>query len=54
MAEYEKAVRKILSENGCRFFQHGKGDHDIWHSSINILLLRLTVKLNPAIWQTLY
>jgi len=35
MAEYEKAVRKILTENGCWFIRHGKGDHDIWHSSIN-------------------
>ena len=35
MAEYEKAVRKILSENGCRFLRHGKGDHDIWHNSDN-------------------
>ena len=35
MAEYEKAVRKILAENGCWFIRHGKGGHDIWHSSIN-------------------
>ena len=35
MAEYEKKVREILAENGCRFIRHGKGDHDIWHSPIN-------------------
>ncbi len=35
MAEYEKKVRKILSENGCAFVRHGKGDHDIWHSPIS-------------------
>jgi hypothetical protein len=35
MAEYEKIVRKILSENGCAFVRRGKGDHDIWHSPIN-------------------
>ena len=35
MAEYEKKVRKILSENECEFVRRGKGDHDIWHSSIS-------------------
>lgn len=34
MAEYEKAVREILSQNGCSFVRRGKGDHDIWHSPI--------------------
>ena len=34
MAEYEKKVRKILSENGCQFMRHGRGDHDIWFSPI--------------------
>ncbi len=32
MAEYEKKVRDILSQNGCTFVRHGKGDHDIWYS----------------------
>jgi len=35
MAEYEKRVRKILRDHGCRFVRHGKGDHDIWYSPIN-------------------
>ena len=35
MAEYEKKVRKVLSENGCEFVRRGKGDHDIWHSPIS-------------------
>jgi len=35
MAEYEKAVRQILKENGCQFVRRGKGDHDIWFSPIN-------------------
>ena len=35
MKEYGKAVREILSQNGCIFVRHGKGDHDIWHSPIN-------------------
>ncbi len=34
MAEYEKKVRDILRENGCRFVRRGKGDHDIWYSPI--------------------
>ena len=34
MAEYEKKVRDILSQNGCTFVRHGKGDHDIWYSPI--------------------
>ena len=34
MAEYEKIVRKILSEHDCYFKRHGKGDHDIWYSPI--------------------
>lgn len=32
MAEYEKKVREVLQQNGCRFVRHGKGDHDIWFS----------------------
>ena len=28
MAEYEKKVRSILKENGCRFVRHGKGNHE--------------------------
>ena len=35
MAEYEKRVREVLSEHGCRFIRHGKGDHDIWYSPIS-------------------
>lgn len=34
MAEYEKAVRDILTANSCVFVRHGKGDHDIWFSPI--------------------
>jgi hypothetical protein len=35
MAEYEKKVRTKLTENGCRFVRHGKGDHDIWYSPLS-------------------
>ncbi len=34
MAEYEKKVREILSQNDCTFHRRGKGDHDIWYSPI--------------------
>lgn len=34
MAEYEKEVRKILSQNNRTFIRRGKGDHDIWYSPI--------------------
>lgn len=34
MSEYEKRVRDVLSQNGCAFVRHGKGDHDIWYSPI--------------------
>ncbi len=35
MAEYEKRIREILSQEQCTFVRHGKGDHDIWYSPIN-------------------
>lgn len=35
MAEYEKAVREVLTKHGCTFVRHGKGDHDIWYSPIS-------------------
>ena len=34
MAAYERKVRDILSDNGCYFLRHGKGDHDTWYSPI--------------------
>lgn len=37
MAEYEKKVREILSQNECVFVRRGKGDHDIWYSPITKL-----------------
>ena len=35
MADYTRRVKKILSENGCYFVRHGKGDHDVWHSPVS-------------------
>ena len=32
MADFERDVRRLLTEHGCVFVRHGKGDHDIWFS----------------------
>ena len=45
MKDYGKLVREILSENGCSFVRHGKGDHDRWFSPIN----NYTVTVNKKI-----
>jgi predicted RNA binding protein YcfA (HicA-like mRNA interferase family) len=29
---YGKAVRKTLTEAGCRFLRQGRGDHEVWTS----------------------
>ena len=34
MAGYTKALKKILSDNGCYFNRQGKGDHETWYSPI--------------------
>ncbi|MBR1579762.1 MAG: type II toxin-antitoxin system HicA family toxin [Selenomonadaceae bacterium] len=34
MAEFEKRVRKILTDHGCTFVRKGKGDHEIWYSPL--------------------
>jgi len=34
MGDYTRKVKKILSDNGCHFVRHGKGDHDMWYSPI--------------------
>ena len=45
MAEFEKAVRKVLKEQGCYFVRHGKGDHDIWFSPITNRNVVVAVKI---------
>lgn len=35
MAGYTVALKKILSDNHCRFERQGKGDHEIWYSPIS-------------------
>jgi hypothetical protein len=46
MAEYEKRVRTKLSKNGCYFLRHGKGDHDIWYSTITKLPITVAAKID--------
>jgi predicted RNA binding protein YcfA (HicA-like mRNA interferase family) len=46
MAEYENKVRKKLTENGCYFLRHGKGDHDIWYSPISNRNFTVDGKIN--------
>ena len=45
MKGYGKAVRDKLSEAGCSFVRHGKGDDDIWYSPITKRRLTVPVKL---------
>lgn len=35
MAGYTLKLKKILTDHGCSFHRQGKGDHEIWTSSIN-------------------
>jgi predicted RNA binding protein YcfA (HicA-like mRNA interferase family) len=35
VSDYARDVREILSDNGCWFVRHGRGDHDIWESPIS-------------------
>jgi hypothetical protein len=42
---FGKAVREKLTEAGCRFVRHGRGDHDIWYSSISDQNLTVPVKI---------
>ena len=45
MAEYEKKVRKILTQYGCIFQRRGKGDHDIWYSPITCRHITVDTKI---------
>jgi hypothetical protein len=42
---FGKAVREKLTEAGCRFVRHGRGDHDIWYSSVSDQNLTVPVKI---------
>ena len=45
MVSYEKDVRTKLSQNGCCFLRHGKGDHDVWFSPITKLSITVDYKI---------
>lgn len=45
MAEYEKKVREILTQNNCHFVRHGKDDHDIWYSPLTKRNVTVAVKI---------
>ncbi|BAI95843.1 addiction module toxin, HicA family protein [Sphingobium sp. TA15] len=30
MPGYTPELKRLLTEAGCSFFRHGKGDHEIW------------------------
>ena len=46
MADYTKDVKKVLSNNGCYYVRHGKGDHDIWYSPITKRIVVVDHKMN--------
>ena len=54
MAEYEKKVRQILSQNGCSFQRRGKGDHDIWYSPITGHHVTVDTKIKPQTPQRIH
>ena len=35
MADFAPELKRILREAGCRFHRQGRGDHEIWYSSIS-------------------
>ncbi len=35
MTDFASDLKKLLSESGCVFERHGKGDHAIWFSPIS-------------------
>jgi len=45
MASYEKDVKNKLTQNGCYFLRHGKGDHDVWFSPITKLSITVDNKI---------
>lgn len=30
--QFDRALRKLLSDAGCKLVRQGKGSHEIWHS----------------------
>ena len=51
MAEnYTPRVKAILQQHGCTFVRQGKGDHEIWRSSINNCRFMVDNKIKSPIW----
>ncbi|MDP2829704.1 MAG: type II toxin-antitoxin system HicA family toxin [Sulfuricellaceae bacterium] len=38
-------LKRLLSEAGCRFERHGKGDHDIWFSPHTVVRFPVDQKI---------
>ena len=49
MAEYEKKVRKLLSQNQCKFVRHGKETMTSGSALYKTVTLPLILKLNQDI-----
>jgi len=45
MPDDAKPVRMMLTEHGCQFVRHGKGDHDIWRNPVSGRSFAVPVKL---------
>ena len=46
MADYTRKLKKLLSDNGCYFVRHGKGDHDVWYSPLTNRSFTVDGKIN--------
>jgi hypothetical protein len=33
--QFDRPLRDLLRQSGCRMVRQGKGSHEIWHSPIN-------------------
>jgi hypothetical protein len=43
---YGKAVRDLLTESGCWFVRHGRGDHDVWRSPFTDIPFTVPVNID--------
>jgi hypothetical protein len=45
LADFSRAVRRILREAGCYLVRQGKGDHEIWFSPITKMTFSVDGKI---------
>jgi predicted RNA binding protein YcfA (HicA-like mRNA interferase family) len=45
VANYDRELRRVLSQNGCFLTRHGKGSHEIWHSPITNRNISVNIKI---------